>query len=237
MALKPDDSMKGHEVIGLANDLVGIYGLFIDGVKELNDWITKKPNASDPILDTLNKINKILNQIDDLTLASWVTEREENLSFLMAHATTALQNANRFLQSGDPKTDPEWTATLALADNTSSLAINTFLGDFEGGFWIRPNSVKALSEIVDPTSVEGWMSYMPDRAESHSFGRVWDHRWALPIAVYVISVRIVIIHTLEFSDEIVLQEVNRYKDFIDRLFKKMESGVPSEERIFPKRIP
>ena len=72
-------------------------------------------------------------------------------------------------------------AELALALRDSFIAVQTFTADLEGGFWLRPNSIKAISVVGDPTSfTAGWMTWIPDRAEQFSFNRVWDYRWALP---------------------------------------------------------
>ena len=58
---------------------------------------------------------------------------------------------------GSSTSDPQCAARLALADRDSLIAVNTFLGDIEEGFWLRPNSIKAISQIEDPTSAVGWM--------------------------------------------------------------------------------
>ncbi|WP_458720636.1 hypothetical protein [Candidatus Nitrosocosmicus sp. R] len=230
-------TMEGHEVISFGVDVMGLYGAFFTGVKELNDWITEKPGSPDPMIDSLNRVHAKLNEINDLTLATWVTQREDNIAFLLAHATSALQTANAFLQSGEARSDPEWSPRLAIAERDSFIAVQTFTGDLEEGFWLRPDSVKAISWAGDPTSFQsGWMVHMPDRAEHHSFSRVWDYRWALPVAVYAISARIVVIHTVGFDDNAIHQEVQRYNTFIAKAFQKMESGVRSVGTLTPKQI-
>jgi hypothetical protein len=203
----------------------------------VNKWIAKGSPAPDPVMQSLQLIHEHLKDIEDTSLAAWAGSREENLAFLLAHASSALRTAAAFRESGKPRSDSEWAAKTALAERDSLLAIETFLGDMQGGFWLRPNSVAAISQAGDPTSFSrGWMPHMPDRAEIHSTNLVWDHRWALPATVYVVTVRIGVLRLLNVNDRLIRREVQRYNTFIAQVFRKMESGIRSLETLSPLQI-
>jgi hypothetical protein len=229
--------MEGSEVISLGVDFMDLGETYLNGVKDLNDWITGKPGAPDPMMDALNKLHARLNEINDLALAIWVTEREDNLAFLLAHTNSALQTASTFLKSGKPRTDPEWAPKLAIADRDSLVAVQTFTNNLEGGFWLRPDSIKAISWHGDPTNYHsGWMPHMPDRAEKFPFNRVWDPRWALPVVVYTISMRMIIMRIVGVDTNAMRQEVQRYIHFIASVFKKREAGVRSVGKLTDKQV-
>jgi hypothetical protein len=220
------------EYVGEIADSLAVVGAAWDIVVGLATWLNEEINGPlptrNPLMELLNAIHAKLNQIEDFALAAWVTEREENIAFLLAHSTAALLTASTFLQSGASRSDPEWAPKLALALRDSFVAVQTFTGGFESGFWLRPDSVKAISLEGDPTQfLTGWMPHMLDRAERHSFNRVWDYRWGLPVALYTITARIVILRTAGEKNEVIRQEIKRYNSFIAMVTRKMESGVRS----------
>lgn len=229
--------MEDHEVVGLGVDFMGLFELYMKGGKELNDWITGKPQAPDPIIDALNKLHSKLNEINDTALSTWVTQREDNLAFLLAHSSAALQTALAFKQSGLPRSDPQWAPKLAIADRDSLIAVQTFTSDWMGGFWLRPDSIKAMSWAGDPMSwTSGWMSHMPDRAEKSPFNRVWDPRWALPAAAYAIATRVAVMRIAGNDTNVMIQELQRYIEFIASVIKKRMSGVRSVGTLTDKQI-
>ena len=229
--------MEDHEVVGLGVDFMGLFELYMNGVKDLNDWITGKAPAPDPIIDALNKLHSKLNEINDTVLSTWVTQREDNLAFLLAHSSAALQTVLAFKQSGSPHSDPQWAPKLAIADRDSLLAVQTFTNDWMGGFWLRPDSLKAMSWAGDPMSwTSGWMPHMPDRAEKLSFNRVWDPRWALPAAAYAIATRVAVMRIAGNDTNVMIQELQRYIEFIAQVFKKRESGVRSVGTLTERQI-
>ena len=184
------DANDTYEFVGKVADEMEYIGLVWDLGIFLNKLVTdQKP---DPLVDSLNKIHATLSGIKDDILASWVTDREENIAFILAHSSTALQTADAFVKSGASPSDPVWAPRLALTLRDSSLAVQTFTADIERGFWRRPESIKAISWSGDPTSFfRGWMPHISARAERDSFGNVWDYRWALPVALSTILVRII----------------------------------------------
>lgn len=226
MAQEPDEFITGSKFMGEVADTVGFVGIFFDIVALLLKWFEEE--GPDPLWVSLNKIHAKLSEIDDNVLATWVTEREENIAFLLSHSTAALQTAHAFVKSGAARSDPEWAPKLALALRDSFVAVTTFTASLEGGFWLRPNSIKAISTVGDPTNFgSGWMTWIPDRAEQLSFNRVWDYRWALPAALYAITARIIVLRVAGDKSEITSQEINRYLDFTAKVLKKMESGIRS----------
>jgi len=220
------------EYVGEIADSIAVIGAAWEILVGLTKWLNEEINGPlptrNPLMELLNAIHAKLNEIEDFALAAWVTEREENIAFLLAHSTAALMTASTFLQSGASRSDPEWAPKLALALRDSFVAVQTFTGGLDSGFWLRPDSVKAISLEGDPTdNLRGWMPYIPDRAERHSFNRVWDYRWGLPVALYTIAARIVILRAAGEKNEDIIQEIKRYDNFIAMVTKKMESGVRS----------
>lgn len=240
MAEKPP-KVESAEFAGEVADSIAIFGTIWMIVEEFGKWANKElqdvPEAPNPIMVSLNKIHATLSAIDDNILASWVTEREENIAFILAHSTAALLSANAFMQSGAERSDPEWAPKLALALRDSFVAVQTFTGGLESGFWLRPDSVKAISLVGDPTNFHtGWFDHIPDRAERLSFNRVWDYRWALPVALYTITTRIVVLRAAGEKNEVVSNEIKRYINFIATVTKKMDSGVRSVPPLTEKQI-
>ncbi|MGH9985765.1 MAG: hypothetical protein ACRD8W_17615 [Nitrososphaeraceae archaeon] len=220
------------EYIGEIADSLAVVGAVWDIWMGITTWLNEEINPSlptrNPLMELLNAIHTKLSEIDDNVLASWATERDENIAFLQAHSTAALITANGFLHSGAARSDPEWAPKLALALRDSFVAVQTFTGGLESGFWLRPDSIKVISLEGDPTDfLKGWMQHLPDRAERHSFNRVWDYRWALPVALYSITARIVILRSAGEKNEIISQEIKRYINFIAMVTRKMESGIRS----------
>jgi len=79
---------------------------FFGFAKKLNDWVIGAHGAPDPIMAGLQQLNERLSQIQDFALGAWLSARQENLAYLMAHSSTAIQTANEFLQIGASRNDP-----------------------------------------------------------------------------------------------------------------------------------
>jgi hypothetical protein len=150
VAQQPDEYITGSKFMGEVANTVGFVGIFFDVIALLLKWFEEE--GPDPLWVSLNKIHAKLNEIDDNVLATWVTEREENIAFLLSHSAAALQTANAFVKSGATRSDPEWSPKLALALRDSFVAVTTFTTSLEGGFWLRPNSIKAISTVGDPAN-------------------------------------------------------------------------------------
>ncbi len=221
------------ETLTLGLELIDIFTFgFAEWGFKLNKWSQELQFGPepDPYMRALARLDATLRRIEDASLASWASSRRENLAFLRAHSSTALYTVRAFLASGRPPSDPLWAPKIALAERDSLLAVHTFVGNVDDGVWRRPNSVKALSWMGDPTLWDGgWMSHIPDRAEVSFDGTVWDHRWTLPAAVYAISVRIAVLKG--FGSTAVTQshahchEIQQYANFLESVFFKMQDGV------------
>jgi hypothetical protein len=220
------DADDTYEFVGKIADEVEYLGLVWDLAKYLNNLVTdKKP---DPLMASLNRIHVTLGGIKDDILASWVAAREENIAFILAHSSAALLTVNAFVKSGATRSSPEWAPRLALALRDSSVAVQTFTADIERGFWRRPESIKAISWSGDPTSFfQGWMPHISARAERDSFGNVWDYRWALPVALSTILVRIIVLRAAGEPKEAVKSEIDTFNNFLFKVVRKMESGIKS----------
>ena len=208
---------------------------FFGFVKKLNDWITGAHGAPDPIMAALGQLHNQLIQIQDFTLAAWLSARQENLAFLMAHSATAMQTANAFLQSNASRNDPVWAASIAIAKRDSLLAVNTF-SDINGGYWLRPYSLAAISRPGDPTGYYvGWMPHMPDRVEVNQFNQVWDYRWGQSALVYAITARLIVLKAFETGSDaervLFCQEMSRYAKLLGTVFGKRLSGIRTLERL------
>jgi hypothetical protein len=208
---------------------------FFGFAKKLNDWMTGAHGEPDPIMAALGQLQQRLIQIQDFALAAWVSSRQDNLAYLMAHSTTAIQTANAFLQSGASRNDPVWAGKIANADTLSLMAVNTF-SNTQSGYWLRPESLAAISWAGDPTSYyHGWMPHMPDRAEVNHFKQVWDYRWGQSALIYVIVARLIVLKSFETGSapERVLycQEIEGYYKLLGTVFSKRWSGIRKLDRL------
>lgn len=203
---------------------------YVEFVSILNEMVMGPGGKPDPIMESLNRVHQMLSQIQDFSLAAWVTSREDNLAFLIAHSSAALHTANEFVQSNGSRTDPVWAAKIALAERDSLLAVQTFTGNMERGYWLRPYSIPAISWAGNPTSYyDGWMPHMPDRAEVNSYNQVWDYRWALPVLVYAIVARLLVLTAVGTGSRqerrLHCAEIGGYVGFLQNVFKKRMEGL------------
>jgi hypothetical protein len=213
-----------------AKDLVEIAGLAIDIVEALNKWVSGHPPQSNPLLDKLADIDRKLREIEDIALGSWTSQREANLQEIRAHSTTALLTVKSFIESGSHLSAPGWAERVALAERDSIYACQVLVQDVNAGFWRRPLSIKAISipsrgVYGDPESYSyGWMPYIPDRAEVE-LSTVWDYRWALPVAVYAISCRVLVMTKVKRFTDDEYNELRGYLDILAAVCRKMDAGI------------
>ncbi|KXF51356.1 hypothetical protein AXA44_01290 [Rhodococcus sp. SC4] len=180
----------------------------------------------DPVLAALAAIHAQLGLIEDASLAAWASTREDNLTVLRAYSSTALSIALEFHESKESRTDPVWASKIATADRDSLFVVNAFVHDIDHGFWMRPNSAKAMKWAGPADDVDhGWMPHIADRAGQDALGRVWDHRWALPVCAYAIAARISVLLLVKDSRSKLRKEAAKYNGFLSGVFKRMEAGV------------
>jgi hypothetical protein len=175
----------------------------------------------------LPKIDETLTALGDFALEAWDSQRRDNINLQLANSTVAMQTMAEFRKSGGSLSVVFWADQVALADNRSLATAGASTGDFEAGFWLRPQSLKALSWAGDPTAFGGSMTLIGDRA-GHYSGLVLDPRWALPAAIYAVTARIIVWSAIDpFAPGFFANEVDRYNTFFGNVFKKEESGVRS----------
>lgn len=219
-----DATLDAIEELNECIELINMPWNAVELIDKLNKWINGP--GPDPIHEALKRIDASLGRIEDFQLAAWTTARGENLAFLRAHSSTALQAAKAFIDNGRPRNDMDWAAQKAIALRDSLIAVHTFTANLDGGYWLRPHSMKALSWAGDPT---GWMAYIPARAPIVGQGQVWDHRWALPAAAYAITVRMAVLKAFD-SGTITdakrrCEESKDYINFLGNVFNRMYAGV------------
>ena len=93
-----DSKDPGMEVLKEGLEWFSLGLDIIEFAEKLNHWITGAHDAPDPVIESLKAVHEKLNKIYDFNLAAWVTSREENLAFLIAHSATSIQTANAFIQ-------------------------------------------------------------------------------------------------------------------------------------------
>jgi hypothetical protein len=231
-------TLGGNEDLSLSAakdifDWVGIGTSTLDFAEKLNRWITGANGAPDPVIESLRQIHDALSQLQDFALASWFSARQDNLAFLLAHSSTAIQTANAFLQSNASRSDPVWATKIAIAERDSLLAVNTF-SDVQRGFWLRPQNIAAISWAGNPTDYyHGWMPHIPDRAEVAQFNQVWDYRWAQPALLYTIVARLIVLKAFEIGSKaerkLYCQEIDGYVKILGTVFSKRWSGIRTLE--------
>jgi hypothetical protein len=196
---------------------------------KLADWMGwLGPAKPDPVIALLEWLDRRLNQIEDSVLQAWASSRRDMLALLRSHSSTALRFAQEYLELGRPQNDSVWAAKAALADRDSLLAVNTFIDSgIDGGFWLRPFSLKALG--INPNAVySSWLGFYPDQAQVMK-NPVWDYRFTLPAAAYAIVVRLAVLRA--FSPESLVQgragcrEMRRCARFLREVAERMQSGI------------
>ncbi|WP_433206662.1 hypothetical protein ACQP1G_20470 [Nocardia sp. CA-107356] len=221
-----DPSIPGLETLKNSVDLVEMPFKAVDIADKLITWMNSGGAGADPIAAALGRIDTALNRIEDLQLATWKTARGDNLAFLRAHSSTALKTAAAYLEAGRPRGDSVWAAKIALAERDSALAVDTFASNIDSGYWLRPQSLKAISWAGDPNE---WMAWIPDRAPATVEGLVWDHRWALPAATYAIAVRMAVLKAFDSGTESDArqrcEEAKSHQAFLSDVWSRMYAGV------------
>jgi hypothetical protein len=224
-------SLETREALKLGAEfldtVVLVYDAFELGLK-IAQWMGGSEEEADPIITLLTRIDARLRQIEDTTLKTWASLREDNLTDLRALSTSALRTAQEYLEAGRPKNDPVKAARAALADRDSLVAVQTFTSKgVHGGYWLRPDSLRLTS--THGRTNYGWMDWMPDRPESSAHGQVWDYRWALPAMMYAVVVRVAVLKAV--SPESLgegragSREIRRYASFLRAVSAKMQEGI------------
>ena len=108
-----DDTSAFLDVIGHAADILGVVLPAVSLAGDVIKWFSQAPAASDPIIASLASVDAALGELQDEALAGWVTARRDNLAFLAANSTAALQIAYDFMQSGKDASSPEWARSLS----------------------------------------------------------------------------------------------------------------------------
>jgi len=216
------------DVIGHAADILGVVLPAVSLIGDVIKWFEEASGGPDPIIASLAKVDVALGELQDEVLATWAAARRDNLAFLAANSTAAMQTALNFMQSGADASNPEWAANIALAQTNSLVAVTTFVSSLDTGYWRRPYSIKAISQDGDPTDAHnGWMTYLPDRAPKDSDNTVWDYRWGLPATVYAITARLVVLRLIGWDPAATLREVGQYNEFIAQVYQRMDAGIRS----------
>lgn len=180
-------------------------------------------NAFERLLLTIH--DQLIRQ-QDVEVSTWESARSDNITFIKANASAAYATALRFLRSGKPLSDPEWSPRMALAEHFSDVAAKTFLTDVESGFWLRPKTERALwSPDLAPTYYYGWLPHIPDRAEVIGHNQVWDHRWALPVSLYTLIVRLTVLAARKADAQEVKHEIDGYIALLWQVVSKMFNGI------------
>jgi hypothetical protein len=163
------------------------------------------------------------------------------MAFLTAHSSTALHTANAFVQTRGSRTDPVWAVRIATAERDSLLAVHTFSNDTNGGYWLRPESLAAISWAGNAADYySGWMPHMPDRAEVKFFKQVWDYRWALPALAYAITARVAVLKIFATGSraehELHCTEIKSYVKILGSVFNKMSAGIRTLKKWSPLQL-
>lgn len=223
------DTRQAVKYVVEATEFIVFVSEVIELAVHIADWMGAfGPGAPDPVIMLLGHIDRRLSQIEDTVLQAWATTRSSMLAFLQAHSTVALKTAQQFLEAGRPADDPVWAAKIALAERDSLLAVETFVGSgIDGGFWLRPFSLKALG--VDPNAIHStWLGHYPNPNQVHQ-NPVWDYRFTLPVVSYAIMARLAVLKAVApqsfLPDQPGCREVKGYVQFLRKVAERMQSGI------------
>ena len=148
-------------------------------------------------------------RIKDDILASWVTDREEHLSGVLAQSSAASHTANDFLKAKADRRDPSGPRKSHWRNELTDRG-----QEFTGDVMSPGNMAQAVEHQGHLTDgrphelLSGWLPHLPDRADVDGLNRVWDYRWAMPALLTTITIRLAVL-TAFSTGERVLHELFR----------------------------
>ena len=194
------------------------------------------PHKKDPVIAKLERIDAHLNSIEDLVLASWADSRRQQLAILRAHSAASLQIAMDYAEQNRPQS-AVWASKIAQADYNSLFAVKVFTeSGVEGGFWLRPFSLKAngLSQVGmtgTPYYNQSWAHFHPDRQQilTDPGKPVWDYRFTLPATVYAMVSRLAVLKAVAprslQTGESGCREMRGYVRFLRAVVQRIQNGM------------
>ncbi len=194
------------------------------------------PHKKDPVIAKLERIDAHLSSIEDLVLASWADSRRQQLAILRAHSAASLQIAMDYADQNRPQS-AVWASKIGQVEYHSLFAVKAFTeSGVEGGFWLRPFSLKAngLSHVGlsgTPYYNQTWAHFHPDRQQilTDPGKPVWDYRFTLPATVYAIVSRLAVLKAvaprLLQMGEVGCREMRGYVRFLRAVVQRIQDGM------------
>jgi hypothetical protein len=191
---------------------------FAFAVGDLMGWTLQR----DPLLEQIKAMDSLLHgyfkQVDQQIYASWSSTRLAMLADVQALASSARDTMRSIVVNDEDLTAPLTVSRLALADQSSLIAVNTFTGDVESGYWLRPYSTHA-------GGVDVWGTKIDDRAPAYDDGTVWDPRLVLPTLLYALTVRLVVLKALHSSPRKYCHEIKSRVAFLLKVQMHWQTGI------------
>ena len=161
---------------------------------------------------TLHEFSEFAFAIGDLM--GWTLSRDpllEQVNAMLADvqalASSARDTIRSIVLNNEDLQAPLTVAQLALADRDSKVAVNTFTGAAESGYWLRPYSGPAVG-------LDTWGTKLDDRAAAYDDGTVWDPRIVMPTLLYALTVRVIVLKALYSSSRKYCHEIKERVAFL-----------------------
>lgn len=197
------------------------YGEFYEfafAIGDLMGWTLQR----DPLMEQIKAMDSLLHgyfkQVDQQIFASWSSTRLAMLADVQALASAARDTMRSIIVNGEDLKAPLTVSRLALADQNSLVAVNTFTGAVESGYWLRPYSARA-------GGVEAWGTKTDDRAPVYEDGTVWDPRLALPTLLYALTVRLIVLKAMYSSPRKYCHEIKERVAFLLKVQMHWQTGI------------
>ena len=156
------------------------------------------------------------------------------LADVQSHASAARETIRSIFQNRDDLTAPLTIARLGHADRDSLVAVTTFTGGLDTGYWLRPFSGPAIY-------LEDWGDKFEDRAPVFGDGTVWgptvwDPRLAIPTLLYALTVRLMVLVALHADSRRYCHEINQIVQFLLQVQFRWQDGIRRKERLTPREM-
>ena len=186
--------------------------------------------GDDPLLRQVQAVDNLLHdyfkRMDAAIYASWSATRLAMLADVQAHAAAAREIMRSIFQNHDDLASPLTVARLAQAERDSLVAVNTFTGNIDGGYWLRPYSAQAVS-------LEFWANKFEDRAPVNPDNTVWDPRIAIPTLLYAIASRMIVLKAMHGDPRRFCHEINQIVQFLLGVQVRWGEGLRRKLKLTP----
>ena len=191
---------------------------FFFAIGDLMGWT----HPHDPLLEQVKAMDSLLHgyfkHVDKQIFADWSSTRKAMLADVQALASSARDTIRSIVLNNEDLQAPFTVSQLALASRDSQVALNTFTGAVDSGYWLRPYSGPAVG-------LDTWGTKLDDRAPVNDDGTVWDPRIAMPTLLYALVVRLIVLKALHSNARKYCHEIKDRVAFLLKVQMHWQTGI------------